>query len=347
MSGGGSTERALTRDDVSFDVSRVRAPPFPCPVPGDPPACPCKVAPRPPPIFLSPRPTTRARSMSATRVNSRCPTWRYIPGRFIVGTTGSAPSAAVLAASTAFARPATPMPHHHTRPAAISAATPWRGTGNISTSRPHPARSTAISSIAGTHRETFSPEPTRTHPPSPIAQVQSVDPIQSIIQLTRRRRPTTVTPWSSAATASSARTSSGLSSATVTPSPRSTAGAASGSAIPKRFTPQTLTTSTQLGDGIKAFRGDAGYPRSKNEVAHIVCDRKQTRAFADAVDVATGTTLGANGAWDVVVDLSGFTPRDLRAALRGLKGGRGGTCSCRRIPCTRCATNARARTLSR
>ena len=74
------------------------------------------------------------------------------------------------------------------------------------------------------------------------------------------------------------------------------------------------------GDDIKAFRGDAGYPRSKNEVAHIVCDRKQTRAFADAVDVATGTTLGANGAWDVVVDLSGFTPRDLRAALRGLKG---------------------------
>jgi len=75
-----------------------------------------------------------------------------------------------------------------------------------------------------------------------------------------------------------------------------------------------------VGDGVKAFRGDAGYPRSKNEVAHIVCDRKQTRAFADAVDVATGTTLGANGRWDVVVDLSGFTPRDLRAALRGLKG---------------------------
>ena len=34
------------------------------------------------------------------------------------------------------------------------------------------------------------------------------------------------------------RTSSGLSSATVTPSPRSTAGAASGSAIPTRFTPR-------------------------------------------------------------------------------------------------------------
>ena len=58
--------------------------------------------------------------------------------------------------------------------------TPWRGTGNISTSRPHPARSTATSSIAGTHREMFSPEPTRTHPPSPIAQVQSVDPIRSM-----------------------------------------------------------------------------------------------------------------------------------------------------------------------
>ena len=52
----GSTERALTRDDVSFfDVPRVRAPPFPCPVPGDPPACPCKVAPRPPPIFAPTR----------------------------------------------------------------------------------------------------------------------------------------------------------------------------------------------------------------------------------------------------------------------------------------------------
>ena len=63
-----------------------------------------------------PRPP-RARSMSATRANSRCPTWRYIPGRFIVGTTGSAPSAAVLAASIAFARPATPIPPHHTRPA--------------------------------------------------------------------------------------------------------------------------------------------------------------------------------------------------------------------------------------
>ena len=75
-----------------------------------------------------------------------------------------------------------------------------------------------------------------------------------------------------------------------------------------------------VGDGVKAFRGDAGYPRSKNEVAHIICDRKNTRAFADAVDVATGTTLGANGRWDVVVDLSGFTPRDLRAALRGLRG---------------------------
>ena len=63
-----------------------------------------------------PRPP-RARSMSATRANSRCPTWRYIPGRFIVGTTGSAPSAAVLAASIAFACPATPIPPHHTRPA--------------------------------------------------------------------------------------------------------------------------------------------------------------------------------------------------------------------------------------
>ena len=51
--GGGSTERALTRDDVSFDVSRVRAPPFPCPVPGDPPACPCKDE---PPIFFRPDP---------------------------------------------------------------------------------------------------------------------------------------------------------------------------------------------------------------------------------------------------------------------------------------------------
>ena len=56
VSGGGSTERALTRDDVSFDVSRVRAPPFPCPVPGDPPACPCKDALRQPPIFFRPDP---------------------------------------------------------------------------------------------------------------------------------------------------------------------------------------------------------------------------------------------------------------------------------------------------
>ena len=77
----------------------------------NPPRC---IPPRPPPIFLLP---PRARSMSATRANSRCPTWRYIPGRFIVGTTGSAPSAAVLAASIAFARPATPIPPHHTRPA--------------------------------------------------------------------------------------------------------------------------------------------------------------------------------------------------------------------------------------
>ena len=74
------------------------------------------------------------------------------------------------------------------------------------------------------------------------------------------------------------------------------------------------------GDGITAFRGDASYPRSNKEVAHIICDRKKRKAFADAVDVATGTTLGVDGSWDVVVDLSGFTPRDLRAALTGLKG---------------------------
>ena len=74
------------------------------------------------------------------------------------------------------------------------------------------------------------------------------------------------------------------------------------------------------GDGITAFRGDTSYPRSNKEVAHIICDRKKRKAFADAVDVATGTTLGVDGSWDVVVDLSGFTPRDLRAALTGLKG---------------------------
>ena len=138
VSRGGSTERALTRDDVSFDVSRVRAPPSrvrsrrPARVP---------VQKAPSRQFsFAPTPHHPRQEYVSCAVNSRCPTWRYIPGRFIVGTTGSAPSAAVLAASTAFARPATPMPHHHTRPAVISAATPWRGTGNISTSRPHPAR---------------------------------------------------------------------------------------------------------------------------------------------------------------------------------------------------------------
>jgi nucleoside-diphosphate-sugar epimerase len=79
----------------------------------------------------------------------------------------------------------------------------------------------------------------------------------------------------------------------------------------------------------------------------ITCDRKKRAAFANAVDAATsalstvrndGDLEGGGGgcmevdgstssggdreicSWDAVVDLSGFTPGDLRAALRGLKG---------------------------
>jgi nucleoside-diphosphate-sugar epimerase len=74
----------------------------------------------------------------------------------------------------------------------------------------------------------------------------------------------------------------------------------------------------------------------------IKCDRKDRGAFERAVDAATsafsgsdegdedmevdGSNPGGGGGsgerrcWDVVVDLSGFTPGDLRAALRGLKG---------------------------
>ena len=253
MSGGGSTERALTRDDVSFDVSRVRTPPFPCPVPGDPPACPCKDE---PPIFFrpDPPPAPGVCQLHGSTLDAR-------RGVTFLVDSSSGPRARRRALpfwppQLPLPAPRPPMPHHHTRPAAISAATPWRGTGNISTSRPHPARSTAISSIAGTHRETFSPEPTRTHPPSPIAQVQSVDPIQSIDPVARDdgdRRPSRPGPRRQRLHRLARRPGSHpRRSRRHRGQPR---GAASGSAIPTRFTPQTLTTSTQLATGSKPSEG--------------------------------------------------------------------------------------------